>query len=140
MNRPNNGARVRVVGAAAEDAIESIRDKYPHGHPRFAEITIGELKLHSNKNHDYAAGGDPLGNFRRVAAFFAQYPGLRLDDPAVVALTYAMKQVDAYLWLKSNGHRAIVEGGEKRLEDVSVYAKLSRILDEEKQIFGGGTD
>ena len=103
-----------------------------HGHPRFYEITAEEQELHDKKNHDYAAGGDPLGNFKRVSQFFAMYPGLKLSDPAVVAIAYAMKQVDAYLWLKSNGHRAKVEGYGARLQDISVYAKITRIIEEEQ--------
>lgn len=113
--------------------LREVKKQYPHGHPRFADITVGELKLHSDKNHDYAAGGDPLGNFRRQAKMYEMYPGLSLSDPATLAMVYAMKQIDAFFWLKSNGHKAKVEGTGKRLEDVSVYAKLSRIIDEEGQ-------
>jgi len=102
-----------------------------HGHPRFYELTAAEEKLHSDKNHDYAIGGDPLGNFRRVARILRMYPGLALADPAVVAMTYALKQLDAYLWLKSNGHIPKVEGVAGRLTDISVYAKLAQVLEEE---------
>lgn len=104
-----------------------------HGHPGFYRLLHEEAALHSAKNFDYANGGDPLGNFYRVAAILAQYPGLRLHDPAVIALVYALKQVDAYLWLKSNGHTAKVEGGDARLRDVSIYAKLAILLDREAQ-------
>lgn len=104
-----------------------------NGHPRFYELTEDEAKLHSLKNHDYAGGGDPLGNFNRVAAILAMYPGLKLSDPAIVALVYALKQVDAYLWMKSNGHQAKVEGVGTRLQDVGVYSKLIRILEEQHE-------
>ena len=103
------------------------------GHPRFDELTAVELELHAAKNADYAGGGDPLGNFKRVAATLAQYPGLRLNDPMVVALVYAMKQVDAVLWLLSTGRDGKVEGIPQRLQDVSVYAKLATILWEERE-------
>ena len=59
-----------------------------HGHPRFYEIIEALKDLHSRKNHDYASGGDPLGNFRRVATILAQYPNLKLSNPTVVALVY----------------------------------------------------
>jgi hypothetical protein len=101
-----------------------------NGHPRFYEILDEFADLHSRKNHDYASGGDPLGNFRRVAKIFSMYPGLKLSDPLVVALCYAMKQVDASLWMLSNGHKAEVEGVVDRLQDVSVYAAIGIILAE----------
>lgn len=102
------------------------------GHPRFYEILEELAQLHSDKNHDYSAGGDPLGNFYRVANILSQYPGLQLNDPAVVALVYLLKQLDAFMWMKSNGHLAKVEGLGGRIRDVSVYAILIEIL-EEKQ-------
>jgi hypothetical protein len=110
---------------------ETLTEAYPSGHPGYKTITLEELQLHSDKNHDYAAGGDPLGNFKRVAAFFTQYPNLSLTDPAVVALAFAMKQVDAYCWLKSNGHEAMMEGLDQRLLDITIYTKLARLLERE---------
>jgi hypothetical protein len=109
-------------------AFAALRHLYPHGHPDFLPACLEEIKLHSRKNHDYAAGGDALGNFKRVAAILEMYPGLDLAHPAIVALVYAMKQVDATLWMLSNGHEAQVEGIRDRLQDVSVYAKLARIM------------
>lgn len=104
-----------------------------HGHPDFYK-KIDEMKvLHSNKNHDYAHGGDPMGNFKRVAAIFSLYPNLKLSDPAVVALAYAMKQVDAVLWMLSSGHSAKVEGLHSRLQDIAVYATIADILLEESE-------
>lgn len=117
---------------AKKNPLGEVAKLYPHGHPRFAEITLEEMRLHSDKNHDYAAGGDPLGNFKRQAQFFSHYPGLSLADPSVLSMVYSMKQIDAFFWLKSNGHVAKVEGAGRRLEDVSVYAKLSRIMTEEE--------
>jgi hypothetical protein len=114
--------------AVEDTAFAVLRNLYPHGHPDFLPACIEEIKLHSRKNHDYAAGGDPLGNFKRVAEILAMYPGLMLDNPAVIALVYAMKQVDATLWMLSNGHEAQVEGIKERLQDVSVYAKLASIM------------
>jgi hypothetical protein len=113
------------------DLEETIADAFPSGSPAYRTLTLEELQLYSDKNHDYAAGGDPLGNFKRVAAFFAMYPNLSLTDPAVVALAFAMKQVDAYCWLKSNGHEAMVEGLDQRLLDITVYTKLVRLLERE---------
>ncbi len=113
------------------ETIQKLREFFPHGHSQFIETTIEEMQLHSDKNHDYAAGGDPLGNFKRVANILSMYPNLDLSDAAIVAMVYALKQVDAYLWMKSNGHKAKVEGTSARLRDVSIYTKLIDIIDEE---------
>lgn len=101
------------------------------GHPRFFQITQEEMRLHDKKNSDYAGGGDPLGNFHRVASLLSQYPGLKLSDPTIVALVYAMKQLDAALWMLSEGYEGSVENIDTRLQDVHVYLKLARILHEE---------
>jgi hypothetical protein len=113
---------------------EVLRSVFPHGHEGFTALALRELKLHSDKNHDYAAGGHPLGNFYRVAAILSLYPGLSLADPAVVAIVYCVKQLDAYLWMKSNKHQAKVEGLQERLQDISVYAKLIQLLEIEQQL------
>ena len=112
--------------------IEQIREKFPQGHPDFIEKCLAEIVLHNRKNFDYAAGGDPLGNFKRVANILSMYPNLDHSDAAIVAMIYALKQIDAFLWLKSNKHYAKVEGTAARLRDISVYAKLIEILDEEE--------
>ncbi len=104
---------------------------FPHGHPGFLPRLLLEAQLHSDKNYDYAQGGDPLGNFRRVAGILSLYPGLDITNPAVVALVYALKQVDAVLWGLAKGTRHKVEGLHGRLQDISVYAKLTDILIEE---------
>ena len=101
------------------------------GHPRFYEMTQEEIELHDRKNHDYARGGDPLGNFYRVGKILALYLNLNPSDPRIVAMTYALKQLDAVLWMISGGYEGDVEGIDDRLRDVHVYMKLARILNEE---------
>ena len=102
-----------------------------YGHPKFYELLEQEAELHSCKNHDYAAGGDPLGNFKRVSQILALYPGLKLSDPSVYAIVQMLKQLDAALWMQSNGHKAMVEGKDKRWQDIAVFAKLIPIIQEE---------
>jgi len=99
-----------------------------HGHPKYLDLTEDELQLHSEKNKDYAGGGDPLGNFKRVANILAQYPGLDISNPAVVSLVYMMKQLDAALWMLCQGHDGAVESIDKRLRDAHIYIKIARIL------------
>ena len=105
-----------------------MRKVFPYGHPDFIIMTLREMELHSTKNYDYAHGGDPLGNFDRVAKFFSNYPGLDLSKPEVVAAVYMMKQLDAALWLMCQGHEAKVEGIGERMGDVSVYSKIIRLI------------
>lgn len=112
-------------------AIAAIREIYPHGHPSFLPTTVREIELHSNKNHDYASGGDPMGNFNRVAAILGLYPDLKISDPRVVALTYMLKQLDAVLWGLNANITQKVEGIRDRMGDVSVYAKIVMCLDED---------
>ena len=103
-----------------------------HGHPKYLELTEEELTFHSAKNRDYTKGGDPLGNFRRVADFLRNYPGLKLSDPTVVCLVYGLKQLDAALWHLSEGYEGEVESVDARLKDIHIYAKIARILNEEE--------
>jgi len=107
---------------------EELRKHFLHGHSGFTDLSVDEMELHSRKNKDYAYGGDPLGNFRRVARILEPYGGLDLGDSAVVALVYALKQLDAVLWMLSNGYNGEVEGITDRLVDISVYAKLVILL------------
>ncbi len=114
--------------------VESgLRTRFPYGHPRFLPITMRELQLHSDKNHDYAKGGPPLGNFLRVAQILALYPNLQPSDERVVALVYALKQLDAVLWGMSAGIAHKVEGANQRLQDISVYCKLVMCMNEDKE-------
>lgn len=110
---------------------KDLRQTYPHGHPQFLPITVRELELHSNKNYDYAKGGPALGNFDRVAAILALYPNLKLSDRRIVAMVYALKQLDAVLWGISEGIAHKVEGLNSRLQDISVYAKLVQCMNDD---------
>jgi len=103
-----------------------------YGHPMFYELTDAEKELHSAKNKDYAHGGDPLGNFNRVSNILGQYPNLDMSNPVNVAMVYALKQLDAALWMLNVGYDGEVESIGTRLRDVSVYMKLAIILHEEK--------
>ena len=103
------------------------------GHPRFYEILDELRNLHSRKNHDYAAGGKPTGNFDRRAALMRLYPGLVLDQNYKVAAWDILKQLDAALWMLAKGHES--QSGEdvgQRLRDVACYAILAELMYEER--------
>lgn len=105
-----------------------LRKIYLHGHPDFNKMCIEEMELHSAKNHDFARVGNPLGNFDRVSTIMSIYPNMKWDTPEGVALVYMLKQLDATLEMLSEGYEGDIEGVDKRLQDVGVYAKLIRIL------------
>ena len=117
----------RVLSYLERDEWTGDAFRYLHrdGHPEVDKLLLDKMGLHARKNHDYAKGGNPLGNFNRVAAIFSLYPGLRLSDPIVVMLTYAMKQIDAILWGFSAGIEHKVEGPIDRLSDVLVYSGIA---------------
>ena len=119
---------------STESLEKQARQLYPHGHPRFNQILCQQMKLHSEKNHDYARGGDSLGNFKRVATILALYPQLSLSKPEVVALVYCLKQLDAVAYMLSENYEGNVEGIGTRLNDVSVYATLMRVIHEESTL------
>jgi len=99
-----------------------------HGHPEYLKMTKEELALHSAKNKDYARCGDPLGNFKRVADILSNYPGLDLSSPTVVCIVYALKQLDAVLWMLAKGYEGEIEGVDGKLTDAHIYLKIARIL------------
>lgn len=123
------GSPVRIAKTDyLKDNIEAdLKSLYPHGHPEFIPMTLDECRLHSEKNHDYARGGDPLGNFQRRAKI-AQLYKIDLSNPAQVAIWDAFKQIDAALWMLSQGYEGEVEDVDKRLQDAHVYFKLARLL------------
>lgn len=104
---------------------EILRRAYPNGHHNFIPVMLEKMKLHSDKNHDYAGGGPPLGNFERVSFILGQYPGLDLGDPVVVMLIYALKQVDAVMWGLAKNLDQKVEGPIERLSDILVYSGIA---------------
>jgi len=103
--------------------------KQYHGHPEYYKMTQEEMLLHSQKNKDYAQGGDPLGNFKRVSAVLRVW-GFDIP-PELVCLIYMLKQLDCAMWMLSQGYEGEVETFDKRVQDVHVYAKLARVLRQE---------
>ena len=113
--------------------VETMRADHPYGHPDFIPLSLAEVTLHSDKNHDYAIGGPPLGNFERVGTILALYPHLNPADPKVVALVYLLKQLDAVLWGLDQKIEHKVEGLLPRLRDISIYAKLVMCIVEDQR-------
>lgn len=107
---------------------EALRAIHPHGHPSFIKKVLWDISTHSGKNHDYAAGGDPLGNFRRVATLLSNYPNFPLATECGIAMVYMLKQLDAVLWNMSQGHTLKIESLEDRLRDITIYSLILRCM------------
>lgn len=108
--------------------MHKVEEEYANCPPGFIEITMDELELCNNKNLDYTKGGDPLGNFNRVAAIFSMYPNLKPSDPVVVSLLYMFKQLDAAMWMLNQDYEGKIEGFDERLRDSHIYIKIGRLL------------
>lgn len=102
-----------------------------YGHSDFYKMTREEEQLHSAKNRDYARGGNPLGNFYRVSAMLKSF-GINLS-PAQVGFIYMLKQLDVAGRMLFQNYEGDTEGLDERLRDISVYAKLVRILKKEER-------
>jgi hypothetical protein len=105
-----------------------LKNHYIHGNPNFLSLTLDELKLYNDKNHDYAAGGRTEGNFERVSSIIKLYPGFPADKPIGICIIYMLKQLDAVMYMLSNKHKAKVEGVDGRLKDIHVYVKIARCI------------
>lgn len=115
------------------NVLEVLHKLYPNGDTKFVEMMYEEMELYNRKNYDYAAGiagqeVNPNGNFDRVAAWFAMYPGISLSDARVVCLSYIMKQLDQVAWSLSRGFEGKVEGLDPRLQDIAVYTNILRVI------------
>src|SRR3990167_8231664 len=109
------------------------KDQKRLGHQSFYKFLEEIAHLHSDKNYSYAHGGPPLGNFDRVAQIMKIYKGMAWDTPEGVAEIYSLKQLDAYLWLKSKGHVDKFEGKASRLKDQAVYKLIQMCIEEENE-------
>lgn len=114
------------------DEGRKVLKKEYHGHPMFYQLMQESMDLHSRKNKDYAQGGDPLGNFKRISAILKIW-GYDIP-PEILALIFMMKQLDASFWMSSHGYEGEVETFDTRMADVPVYSQLSRILKREGDI------
>ena len=119
----------RLVSPNSDASLTTLRTLYPHGHPDFIPRMLEILKLHSDKNHDYALGGPPLGNFERTAKIMALYPKFPWATDYGCAVVQMLKQLDAFMWQAQDPvFKPKVEGGDPRLRDVTVFSQLIAIM------------
>ena len=118
-----------IFGKAALDFFEG-----KSGHPMFYKLLRRMGGTHDVKNKDYARGGDPVGNFKRVSAIKKLYPNIDWSTATATAIDYMLKQLDCALWMLDQKFEGDVEGYEKRMIDVANYSLLSVINKKEEGI------
>jgi len=120
----------RVIKKSTKEIlINALREACPYGDPEFYKIIVDLCELHNDKNSDYASKEAPLSNFinngRVLADFKLITPG---RSATKTSLIYMWKQIAAAYKLVGREEKGNVEGVEKRLDDVAVYAILTKIL------------
>ena len=133
MNEQDAGAFDWCNGTGGVGVLDHLKQVFPHGHPHFVPLMVKLMDLHSKKNHDYARGGSPLGNFDRVAGMLKLWPNFPYDTPAGVAFIYALKQVDAEAWSMCQGGECKVEGIAERITDQVVYGGIRLCMQQDKE-------
>lgn len=113
-----------------ESIVKALRAVFPNGHPSYLKFLVDDASLHSRKSRDYSYGGDPLGNFERVASLLSNYPNFPYATREGVALVYMFKQLDAVLWHLNQGH-TLSESVLDRLRDITIYSVIVRCILEE---------
>lgn len=109
--------------------LDVLQDLYPHGHKDFIPRMLEIIKLHSDKNHDYALGGPALGNFERTGKIMQLYPKFPWATDYGCAVVQMLKQFDAFMWQAQDpAFKPKVEGGDTRLRDVTVFSQLIAIM------------
>ena len=117
-----------------EKFIKEIEGLDFYGHPRFYDLVLEMVKIHSSKNKDYATREDPLQNFKRVGELARRYKLVTEGyESTKIGIIYMLKQLDASLKLLRDRQVGEVENIPKRLMDVAVYSLLEIILYEEEE-------
>lgn len=112
-----------------ETLIREMKKLFPNGDPTFYEIIVEMADLHNRKNADYASREEPLRNFTVVGKALEEYGIITKGYPATkIALAYAYKQWDAAFKLLGRSEKGNVEGITNRLDDITVYSIIARIL------------
>lgn len=99
------------------------------GHRRFYELVASIAVLHSNKNQDYAAQGDPFSNFREC-----EKAGIRPYDGLLTRLSDKFSRVMTLRNKEKNGQAQSVksESVVDTLMDQAVYSLIGIALYEEE--------
>lgn len=92
--------------------------------PKFDALIAEIQALHEAKNHDYAADGDPLSNFRRASAV-----GIEPFKGVLVRLTDKWSRIEQIAQGKAPKNESLRDS----LIDNAVYSLLAVLLLDERQ-------
>ena len=120
----------RVIAKSKKELLTAaLREVCPHGDPEFYRIVVDLCELHNDKNADYASKQAPLSNFIQNGRILGDFKLITPGKLATkISMIYMWKQIAAAYKLVGSGEKGVVEGVAKRLDDVAVYAILTRIL------------
>jgi hypothetical protein len=104
-----------------------------NGHPRFYEIVDELKKLHSEKNHQYATEGNPLGNFERTGRMISKFLHEGVNPTLASCLSLMSKQVDGIYEIVGEAKENTCESLTDKLRDTAVYAIIAMIILEESK-------
>jgi hypothetical protein len=109
-----------------EASLGVLQERFPAAYSEFLKVILEDIALFEVKNHDYASGGDPLGNLDRCASIMEKYPNFPYATRRGMIVFHALKQFDALLWMLCRGTEAKCEDPTKRAQDISIYMDLFR--------------
>ena len=111
-----------------ELAKQTLKERFPHGHPSFVDTLLQHMSLHSLKNASYTRGGDVLGNFRRVSNILKNYSSFPSTTPQGVAIIYMLKHLDKVMWDMTCG----VAPSEENLNDIAIYINILNCMEKDR--------
>ena len=111
-----------------EKLIEDLKKGKYYGHPMFYRIMLEELKLHSDKNKQYATQNNPLANFQRTGRLVRKLLKPNINPALASAMILMSKQIDAVYEMVGEGKKNTVEELEDKFKDISIYANLCIII------------
>jgi hypothetical protein len=97
-----------------------------YGHPRFYEYLEQMAETHSRKNHDYADQGDPLSNFKEVAAATGV-------PPITVIRMFLATKMARIKQLSVKENLVVGESIKDSFLDMAVYSILGILILEEEE-------
>lgn len=122
----------RYAKPLTEPHVSVLKQWYPWASEAYISQMLEDLKLYGEKNHDFANDADAHSNFNITAEFLGHFPKLDLSDPVVVGMIWMFKQMQAAFNLKNGNREAKVETVSKRLQDISIYSNILRLIEEGK--------
>lgn len=105
------------VASTTHDQADHRTRAYPHDYGVDSTLdTLRGIEAQANKNPDDASGENLVGNVARITEILRLYPGFPTATPAGIALTFALKQIDAVLWRLAQNPHSDIGSADARLQ------------------------